>query len=744
MKDPHSGSNQDQPQPSTSRPGVDSPQPASFRITIDLQEADAPRLPPERAMGSPTLFNRTLAALLAAWGRVVQGFTSPGPLNTRTLASLALALYLLTRLAGLGSFPPAFTSGEAVSAALGAGLLHDRLVGGPGLILPAWLEHADGFHGTAVYLQMLFHLLFGRSIFVVRLVNVLAGFLCAWALHRILREGWQLPSAWSAPLVLSLSAAWFLLSRSGFDMALLASLYALSILYYLRYRGGSPPAIYPAVLCWALVLYTSSAGAILALGTLAALAVLDARWHWRQRAASARAGLLLLLFLVPALRQALVPGQPGFGQVLLHGSFLLQGAPFSLLLSGLARNIAGVLNPLYWVLPGRADTPLLQAPVHAGFASLLFPFTLWGLWETLRTLRLPASRLLLVLLLLCSLPAAFWGARLPHSILLILPLVLLTSLGLGRLLLVLGRARPRPAARPELLLFLALCLAAGLTAYDLLLNSPARVRDYGRGGIQYGAAQVYQLIGRHRTYHPDDEICLSNTWAEDPDVLARFFARNWKNFALCSPDPLASGYDPEFETRLYVWTSGDLEALKTSGHFIRLDTLAGIPCPDGRPCFSLVRMAYRQDIEQVLIDERAARNQPQTATITLDGETLSASHSPLDMGTLQNIFDGDEATFIRTLEANPLVIELWFPHPRTLRAVSLLVGSEPVAVSASIIRAGVPPAFFRLDLPAASTDYRTIDLPFGSPLSADRLHLELLDTQAAPSSHVHLWEVRLE
>ena len=27
-------------------------------------------------------------------------------------------------------------------------------------------------------------------------------------------------------------------------------------------------------------------------------------------------------------------------QVLLHGSFLLQGAPFSLLLSGLARNIA--------------------------------------------------------------------------------------------------------------------------------------------------------------------------------------------------------------------------------------------------------------------------------------------------------------------------------------------------------------------------------------------------------------------
>lgn len=42
---------------------------------------------------------------------------------------------------------------------------------------------------------------------------------------------------------------------------------------------------------------------------------------------------------------------------------------------------------------------------------------------------------------------------------------------------------------------------------------------------------------------------------------------------------------------------------------------------------------------------------------------ITVKYSMLDMGEIKNVFDGDDATLARTLEANPFQVEVNFPAP---------------------------------------------------------------------------------
>ena len=54
---------------------------------------------------------------------------------------------------------------------------------------------------------------------------------------------------------------------------------------------------------------------------------------------------------------------------------------------------------------------------------------------------------------------------------------------------------------------------------------------------------------------------------------------------------------------------------------------------------------------------------------------MKVTHSRLDIGPLKSLVDGDTFTLIRGMEANPFVMEFQFPKPKTMKGISLDLGS---------------------------------------------------------------------
>ena len=65
---------------------------------------------------------------------------------------------------------------------------------------------------------------------------------------------------------------------------------------------------------------------------------------------------------------------------------------------------------------------------------------------------------------------------------------------------------------------------------------------------------------------------------------------------------------------------------------------------------------------QITLDTTAHTGGLQERTLPYNQETISVKYSYLDMGPIENIFDGHQDTLIRTMEANPLVVEITPPQ----------------------------------------------------------------------------------
>jgi hypothetical protein len=118
--------------------------------------------------------------------------------------------------------------------------------------------------------------------------------------------------------------------------------------------------------------------------------------------------------------------------------------------------------------------------------------------------------------------------------------------------------------------------------------------------------------------------------------------------------------------------------------------------------------------------------------------------STLDMGDISLAFDGDEFTLFRTMEANPLVIELDFPTPRSMSGFSIITGSAAVEIRAAATQAaGDAPVEFSTQH-SGSVEQPQAYLDFGESLLVDKLRIEVTDANQQEPAHVHLWEIEFE
>jgi len=129
----------------------------------------------------------------------------------------------------------------------------------------------------------------------------------------------------------------------------------------------------------------------------------------------------------------------------------------------------------------------------------------------------------------------------------------------------------------------------------------------------------------------------------------------------------------------------------------------------------------------------------------LDGQALEVLHSPLDMGSAGDLFDGNADSLIRGRDANPLVLELRFAQPRDVTALGLHLATMPrFQIKIGLIREDSTTASLTQnyqDLPA--DPYVELSIP-GGPLQVRSVRIEIYDLLPRPDGpHIHVRDIQV-
>lgn len=665
----------------------------------------------------------------------------------------AMLVYALTRFIGLTRFPIYFFCDEAIQPVQAGFLLEHNLRDHTGTFLPTYFLNVDKWSlGLTVYIHMISVWLFGKSVFVTRATSVVVGMLAPAAAALTLKFIFQSRSWWIAPLVMGFLPAWFLHSRTAFETAMMVAFYACFVCAYLLYRYRSPVYGVVAVVAGAATFYsyTNGQGVMVVSGALLLLS--DLPYHLRQvrqkPVIMVGAGVLLVLLVLPMVRFRLAypDATEHHLQRVLHSYLLRPGIPLEEKVSTFAENYMQGLDPHYWFLYDGGDIDRFRHRIkESGHLPLVIaPFLLLGVGLCLWRWRSSAHRALLIALLAAPFSSALVAIAVYRALAIVVPVTLLACLGFEAAV---RRVRSPPAA-------ITLMVASGFVLvalnthllYRSLTDGPTWFDDYGRGGYQYGALQ---LFGQGipivlDEVPPDVRLVVSEAWANNPLVFPTFFL---------TPQQRARVQFVSFENFLitkqqipprsiFVLPAEEYEQAVSSGKFTIDHTGYIIPYPNGEPGFYFVHLRYVDTIDQIFAEERAARRRLVESTVTLKGEAVVLRHSPLDMGNPDNIFDGDSSTMMRGREANPFVMEFHFPTPRTLTTLGLQVrtGNFKLEVVATPREAGEPYTYTKTYQGLLLDPRVDYTLPDG-PIEVEVLRIAVTNLRGKEVDHIHIWEV---
>lgn len=669
------------------------------------------------------------------------------------LFALAIGVYLVTRFWSIELFPIYFFTDEAANPLFAQDLIARELRSATGERFPLYFEVAANRWGPllSVYIHAISMTLFGKSVLVTRGTQALLSVLAAVAISLSLKYVFKARFWWAGALLLALVPAWFLHSRTGFETIIAASFYGCFILFYLLYRTRSPGYLYPALLFGAATFYTYSNGQMIMAASGMLLALFDIRYHlknWR----TALPGLLLVgVLMVPALRFRTT--HPGLLETHLRvlDSYWFYDKPLSEKLALFVKTYTYGLSPSYWFLPSIPREPYEVRHLMQGYGNIatwMLPFFLIGVGVSLwRAVKGSAPyRVLLLATLATPAGAALAQIALTRVMAFVVPATVLTAIGIEAVLEVVRRKVSNWVMPP--LLFVALTVPALLMTRDALVNGPLWYRDYELYGMQYGATQLFgDEIPTYLREHPDRIVIVSPTWANGTDNFVRFFLSQDQQVRvqMSNVDYFMVARRPLDLSMALVMTQNEFDRAQASGKFKSIEVDRTVPYPDGRTGFYFVRLAYADNLDEILAKEREERSRPVAEQIELDGQIVDVLHSQFDIGLLPNAFDGDAFTLVRGLEANPLVFEFTFPQPRQISRLQATFASMDFTLTARLYTADVAePIVYEQTFRGQPPD-PTVALLFDQgPTSVSRIRLEVLQLNAGTEVHIHVREIKFE
>lgn len=680
-----------------------------------------------------------------------QGFSRAKLKSNVPLLLLAgvLVVYLITRLTGLTQFPIFFFTDEAIQQVMAADLIRDQFRGETGEFLPTFFKNGGQYNlSLSVYLQVIPTLLLGKSVFVTRAVSVLISMLAVFGVGLALKNGFNSRAAWAGALLLTVTPAWFLHSRTAFETVLSVSFFSVFLYCYLMYRQGKTGYLYASVAFAALTFYSYSPGQIVILVTSILLLFFDLRYHWQQRKTILRGLGLALILAIPYLRFQVNHPEETLRHLQILDSYWVQDYTGVEKIKLFAQYYLGGLNPGYWYDPAPDG---LVRHIMKGYSYLWLPglpFVLLGLAVSLMRIRKPEYRILLASLLAAPAGSAMVGLGVTRLLFMVVPAALLGGIGFSTALEWLSARFHNRILRERVFLGISLVIFAAMSAAgfamlrDALINGPTWFDDYGLGGMQYGGEHLFSEIGEYLDQNPRAEILLSPSWANGSDVIARFFFEDPLPFSLGSIEGHLQQYIPIGPNEIFVLLPEELELVKESRKFQTVETDRTVNYPNGQPGFYFTRLAYVDDAEVIFAAEREKRRVLQEETISMpDGSTALVAYSHLDMGSIDQAFDGDSYSLIRTLEANPFKINLSFAEPRGMIGLRLRIGGVPSRVTVlAYVQGEALPRNFTVES-GESPVPQTVDIDFMQERPVTALQIEILNIRDQEPAHVHLWEV---
>src|SRR4051812_31280737 len=237
-----------------------------------LEQASERALPGEQLPGVARL--RIHVPKIAGWLKARLPGASLSAAFTRAdllLLAFGLLIYSLTRFIGLTLFPIYFFCDEAIQTTLAADLIRNGFRDHLGTLLPPFFLNDQKWSlSLSVYIQLISVVLFGKSVFVTRATSVVVSILAAAAIALTLKLIFRSRSWWAGALMLAITPAWLLHSRTAFETVLMVSFYACFLCTYLLYRYHDPRYLYVALLFGAATFYsyTNGQGVMLVSGVL--------------------------------------------------------------------------------------------------------------------------------------------------------------------------------------------------------------------------------------------------------------------------------------------------------------------------------------------------------------------------------------------------------------------------------------------------------------------------------------------
>jgi len=680
--------------------------------------------------------NSSHAGIRAAWPLIL-------------LAGVML-VYLATRLIGLERFPIYFFTDEAIQTVTASDLIRDDFRNEFGEFLPAYFKNGGQYNlSLSVYLQVLPTLIFGKSVFVTRSVSVLISLLAVLCVGFSLRYAFHSRSAWAGAMLLALTPAWFLHSRTAFETVLGVSFYAAFLYCYFRYRQGKHTYLYAGAGFAAAMFYSYSPGQIVLAATVLLLFLSDIRYHWQQRKHLLRGLILAVILAIPYIQfQVNHPGETLRHLQILDSYWTQEISSGEKILRFLQEYLRG-LNPIYWYNP---EPDGLSRHIMKGYSYLWLPglpFTAIGLLTALKNYRKSAHRTVLAALLAAPTGAAMVSVGITRLLFMVVPAALLGGIGFGVSIEWLSqkfkveKARSRAFTGISLAAFAAGTLLSFAMLRDALVNGPTWFDDYGLGGMQYGGQKIFDDLRLYLDENPTARITLSPSWANGTDVVARFFFDDPLPFAMGSIESYLQQYNPISPDEIFVLLPEELQQATESGKFKSVDILRTLDYPNGQPGFFYTRLVYRDNVDEIFASEHAERQKLVKERITLmEGVEVEVSHSHLDMGKIEEAFDGDLNNLVRTYEANPFKINLTFDAPQAMEGLRLRIGGVPTLVTALVYVDGEAlPRHFSAES-GENPAPQMLEIDFMQKRQVTALQIEILNIRDQEPAHVHLWEVQ--
>ncbi|NTW09601.1 MAG: hypothetical protein HGA28_08555 [Anaerolineaceae bacterium] len=195
---------------------------------------------------------------------------------------------------------------------------------------------------------------------------------------------------------------------------------------------------------------------------------------------------------------------------------------------------------------------------------------------------------------------------------------------------------------------------------------------------------------------------------------------------------------------IFVLTPSEYEKAVQSPKMKSVEVDQVIPYPDGSPGFYFVRVAYADNIDQLIEAEAAERKILKEEEITLDGQTVTVRNSWLDMGVPAQIFDQDPFTLIRGMEANPFILELEFSEPRSIGEITLNLGAMDTDLTVDLYTGDdtQPLRYQQSYRQVEEGDILKLTFPDG-PRLVTKMRLEILSPFAGDTANVHIRELQL-